>query len=120
MPDLTPFEKWVKDNWLAQNPKEQAQRDYERREHRRGLIEQGRRIYREPEADNQPPFSQLISTSLQAPAWSVKQWDYQQQTRGMLLYLEKKINEHLDKSIKKKQPKEHKGIEVWKPKFKRT
>ena len=35
------------------------------------------------------------------PAWTQRQWEYVQQIKGQVIFLQNKLNEHLDKSPKK-------------------
>lgn len=51
-----------------------------------------------------PPYPEQASTLVAAPSefWVKAQWQYAQQLRAQVLYLQGKINEHLDTSKKKR------------------
>ena len=36
--------------------------------------------------------------------WTNRQWDYVQQLKSQILFLERKLNEHIDKSRKRRAP----------------
>ena len=42
-----------------------------------------------------------VEEYIDEPVWSRKQWQYVQQLHGMLLFLQKKLNEHTDKEKNK-------------------
>lgn len=46
------------------------------------------------------------------PEWTRRQWDAVTQLKGLVLHIQSKLNEHLDKSKPKKKPIRHKGIEL--------
>jgi len=52
-------------------------------------------------------------TKHQEPEWSKKQWQTVQQLRAMLLYLQKRLTEHINKKPQKKEKVESRsGIEI--------
>ena len=62
--------------------------------------------------NSMPNTEKIYENICSAPdePWSKRQWDYVQQLHGLVLHLQRQLNEHLDKSKKKRTPIKKKYI----------